>query len=799
MSNFDILKSYSQEWARWGTQAEEYLYSDPSACVTKLRALAEAIAEEAFKEKGLTIKPDKSGQIRYNYAGYVYAISEAKIARPDVVNAFYANKDSGNEGTHKQTATIESAERALRSTHLLASWFINTIKGRRLFIPLFVLPIPTNGAASPAPDSSSREEHLGSNSGHSSRSEASAIPQPDSVNERPSAQPESAEDRFIGDQPRETDEGQSGRTPKSPREQTSEFSAYRAIVRSNFEFLRQYDENLADIGKEAEGLFANSFPGASAARLRLFAELLAKAIARQLGLRVGLNTSFLNCIQTIDSKLVRHHEIAEALDVIRQLGNVVTHNFVSCAGIASEMMERSHLVASWYVKTLMRSSAPIPEYVSPMAEPDEKVPTWKKFLGTKRGKWAGVIVGMLAAVFGYYVVTDPERRWDRALRKTLGLAAFILLVILICIPFFVLANGITIWGAYALFVKTISAQLGWNQYLIRALGLTLLVPFFYSLRLCVSIGSRRRWTGIVALFVMAIGYNLMFYYATRNIFFIPGTAKAAQYYERTDQGIVFYDRAGYSTTTSQPLLPVTPDVVREWKIEHDQGTDSMYPVDPATHDWFNPNSGAPMLWYSRSSDGKLEFFLRPGTNPRTGYQLSPVTSALQQTWTDARTPKPQKPVTQEDILSQILQPTTSGGPGVLLFDLKAGDQDGVDALNRHLTGVNTSAFPAAVLGRRGFTGKFYQGDPSLIRKALAITRLNSLVIAEVKTECAKRFSLDSDLISCDLTANARRFDAQGNSSGSQMVRGTGAGFNEDAALEEAAKRASSNLLVFAKR
>src|SRR5579863_2750739 len=110
MSNFDFLKSHSQEWAKWGTQAEEYLYTDPSSCVTKLRALAEAVAEEAFKIKGLTMTPDLSGQVRYSYANYVRVISEAGIASKEVVDAFHANKSNGNEGTHKQTATTESAE-----------------------------------------------------------------------------------------------------------------------------------------------------------------------------------------------------------------------------------------------------------------------------------------------------------------------------------------------------------------------------------------------------------------------------------------------------------------------------------------------------------------------------------------------------------------------------------------------------------------------------------------------------------------------------------------------------------------
>lgn len=225
----------------------------------------------------------------------------------------------------------------------------------------------------------------------------------------------------------------------------------------------------------------------------------------------------------------------------------------------------------------------------------------------------------------------------------------------------------------------------------------------------------------------------------------------------------------------------------------------MGSVDPATHDWFNPNTGAPMLWYSRSSDGKLVFFLRSGVNPRTGDQLLPVTRELEQSWSEALTPKPPRPITQRDELHAMLSPAASGGPGVLLLHQSANDREGADALARHLSGVNTSAIPADALKRHGLASRFYQGDSVLVRDVLSITHLKSLVVAEVTINCAKRSSLDADLLSCDLTANARKFDAHGNPAGSQMFQSTGAGFTQEAALDAAAERASASLVAFARQ
>jgi Domain of unknown function (DUF4145) len=572
---------------------------------------------------------------------------------------------------------------------------------------------------------------------------------------------------------------------------------------SNFDFLKSHSRHLAHVaGKAEEHVYSD--PSACAGALRYVADVLARETTVKLGLHPAKDEkghiTFHNQLIAIRNARVAPKEIIDCFFDIKNSGNEGVHQYNTTIEDAKALLQSTYEISAWFMREIKHWRNSIPSFVLP--EPSSANgadPTWKRFLGTRTGKWTAGILAALGITFGYHLATDEDHRWNVALVRTVRIVVFVLILALLALPFFVLANGMTIWQAYHLFVSSIAEKLGWSEYLIHALGLALLLPFSYSVRVTFSGIAKRRLAGMAALVAMAIGYNLMFYYATKDTPFIFSSGRGAKYYERTDQGIVLYDRAGYSPTTGQPLLPVTPEVWRDYQIELKQGEGSMVSIDPATHDWFNPNSGAPMLWYSRSSDGKFQFFPRPGINPRTGDPLSPVTRELEQNWTEARTPKPPTPVTQQDILSQILHPAASGGPGVLLLDVTANDQNGVDALNRNLSGVNTSAFPATALARRGFAAKLYQGDAGLVRKALAITHLKSLVVAEVKTECAKRTALDSDLLSCDLTANARRFDSQGNPAGSQMVHATGAGFNESAALEAAANRASASFLAFAKR
>jgi hypothetical protein len=153
---------------------------------------------------------------------------------------------------------------------------------------------------------------------------------------------------------------------------------------------------------------------------------------------------------------------------------------------------------------------------------------------------------------------------------------------------------------------------------------------------------------------------------------------------------------------------------------------------------------------------------------------------------------------QPNSLRTVLSPSVTGGPGVLLLPYGGDGRSGADALGRHLVGVNTSAFRSDMLDSTGIGSRLYAGEAALVRDALSITHLSSLVVARIKIECAKKSSLDQDLLTCDLTGNARRYDVRGNSSGSTLVHGIGVSLDQGEAIDMAAQRASGDLIAFAK-
>jgi hypothetical protein len=387
--------------------------------------------------------------------------------------------------------------------------------------------------------------------------------------------------------------------------------------------------------------------------------------------------------------------------------------------------------------------------------------------------------------------------------KPVRILIAVVVVALFAWPLFVMGNYFTVRSVYRHFVDSLADKLGWNQYLINALVLVGLVPFFYAVKLFFSpFNKTNRRMGALLMTCMAVAYNLFFYFGTRDAAFGFGHRQVLKYYARTDKGIVFYDRPGFDPMTGQELKPVTPEVVRELS---ELRAGPLSRVDPAQVAWFNPYTGGPEVWYYRFPDGQLEFYNKPGMHPQTGEPLSPVTKELFMRWrrggleaTQVATRRGATPATKadprmENFRRALIAGAGRGGTGLLILGEDEAGQKGGEVLARLLPAFNSNALRAASLQRDGFGPELYAGDPDLLREAITVTQLGSLVVAQVTAQCEKRSPLDSDLLSCDLSATARKFDARGNPAGSTSVHGTGAAFNKLDALEEAAKRAASGM------
>lgn len=595
---------------------------------------------------------------------------------------------------------------------------------------------------------------------------------------------------------------------------------------SNFSLLERYGRELPEIGSQAESDLYDR-PKICATQLRTLLEDIARQIVEEKGLDgrrdksdKSLKANFDENLTAVKLAHIAPKGVIDDFYFVKRKGNDGAHpgGRVSVED-AEKALRGAHRAAVWFVRDYKGRKDDIPEFVLPeenaatTKSPRNSGPTGRngtgEFLDSPIKRWGVVVASALGLMWLWELYKDPEHRWDLALGKVARTVIIVSVLVLLLLPLLALAHGATLWSIYSYFVSSLSNKLGWNQYLIQSLVLIFLLPFLFALKMFLSpLNYKKQRQGAVLLIAMAVGYNLMFYGATRNTAFRPDNGVGIKYYARTDQGIVTFDRPGYDPATGQLLLPVTPEIEREIVF---QTTGPLAKVDPARADWFNSHDGKAMLWYYRFPNGELTFYNKPGMDPQTGDILLPVTKELFLSWRSEQEAEASnagakggsggtKSGPQIDAFRSVLSAGAgAGAPGILLLRMPGTDRGGTDALSHHLEGLNSSAFHDDAMQRQGFASRLYEGDGALIREAVSITRLSSLVVAEVTAKCEKRSSLDPDLLSCDLTANARKFDGQGNHAGSVLARGTGAGFNQADALEQAAQRASVELIALAKR
>ena len=88
-----------------------------------------------------------------------------------------------------------------------------------------------------------------------------------------------------------------------------------------------------------------------------------------------------------------------------------------------------------------------------------------------------------------------------------------------------------------------------------------------------------------------------------------------------------FDLMGYHSTTGEELLPITKEIASGWN-EQQRKVPPRAPKSVQLRDgtvFFDPITGAPLLWFSQKAKGEYEFFDGPGFNPRNGDPLKPFT------------------------------------------------------------------------------------------------------------------------------------------------------------------------------
>ena len=134
-SNFEYLKRYWPALAQIGAAAENYLYSDPNACIYKLGMFGERLILEIFAFEHIpepTVDNTHSNRIRL--------LKREGLIPKKIDDILYAIRKTRNNAVHSGEDSIDDAKILLQMTYNLSTWFME-VYGDWGYIPDdFVLP-----------------------------------------------------------------------------------------------------------------------------------------------------------------------------------------------------------------------------------------------------------------------------------------------------------------------------------------------------------------------------------------------------------------------------------------------------------------------------------------------------------------------------------------------------------------------------------------------------------------------------------------------------------------------------------
>ncbi len=134
-SNFDFLNRYWPALAQIGETAENYLYSDPNACVFKIGLFAERLVQEI-----LVFERMSEPEVDNTHANRIRILKRAGLLPHEIDNTLYLLRKTRNSAVHAGADSVDEAKMLLSMTYNLAVWFMETYGDWGYIASDFVMP-----------------------------------------------------------------------------------------------------------------------------------------------------------------------------------------------------------------------------------------------------------------------------------------------------------------------------------------------------------------------------------------------------------------------------------------------------------------------------------------------------------------------------------------------------------------------------------------------------------------------------------------------------------------------------------
>lgn len=134
-SNFEYLKRYWPALAQIGAAAENYLYSDPNACLYKLGMFGERLILEIFAFEHI---PEPS--IDNTHANRIRLLKREGLIPKKIDDILFALRKTRNSAVHSGADSIDDAKTLLQMTYNLSTWFMEVYGDWGYIAADFVMP-----------------------------------------------------------------------------------------------------------------------------------------------------------------------------------------------------------------------------------------------------------------------------------------------------------------------------------------------------------------------------------------------------------------------------------------------------------------------------------------------------------------------------------------------------------------------------------------------------------------------------------------------------------------------------------
>jgi hypothetical protein len=221
----------------------------------------------------------------------------------------------------------------------------------------------------------------------------------------------------------------------------------------------------------------------------------------------------------------------------------------------------------------------------------------------------------------------PILRFDARRRRLL---AVIILVTVTAVVLAWMSDKVVLYYLSRSYVDKVSDVLGLNKDLANAILLLTFIFVVAFARLAWSFSRRRRLIGIAGIAALLVGNSLVLWYGTKGSYFDRSGNAIKCYVLSRDGKVTYGERPGIDPQTGRQCRSVTAEMLERLKLyESGKRPERIVESNPV---FFDPRSGEPIVWYSKTKDNKIEIFDLMGFHPDTGEELLPVTRDIANEW-----------------------------------------------------------------------------------------------------------------------------------------------------------------------